>query len=270
MSDESKQPDIVFYDLETNIPPDDSVPFEIIEFGAIVLDKAGLYEKESYSTLIYSELMDERSIACNGITFDMVKDAPSFAEVADKIFDVLNGRVWAGHNIIKFDNIHIKSHFDRLGKPAPEPFDLIDTRVLLRQTFGPRAGNMKLATLGHYFGLGMERHRSIEDVRMNIDVLKNCAMTIFLEEHHGLALKPEPSPEQDRMDKVIALLSDVMQKKEDVWIAYDGGSNPLIPRKIRPIEWVHEPWMFKAWCYQSRCEKNFTQRKVTEIRYNDW
>lgn len=40
---------IAFYDLETTIPPTD-----VIEFGAVVLDKAGFYEVETYSTLIHS------------------------------------------------------------------------------------------------------------------------------------------------------------------------------------------------------------------------
>ena len=39
--------EVVFYDLETTIPQDD-----IIEFGEIVLDKTGFFERESYSTLI--------------------------------------------------------------------------------------------------------------------------------------------------------------------------------------------------------------------------
>ena len=38
--------ELVFYDLETTIPPTD-----IIEFGAIVLDRHGLFERESFSTL---------------------------------------------------------------------------------------------------------------------------------------------------------------------------------------------------------------------------
>ena len=86
--------EVVFYDLETTIPATD-----IIEFGGIVLDKTGLFERESYSTLIKSEKITPRSTECNGITLDMVKNSPTFAEIADNIFNILDGRIWAGHNI---------------------------------------------------------------------------------------------------------------------------------------------------------------------------
>lgn len=48
---------LVFYDIETTIDPN-----EIIEFGAIVLDIDGFYEIESYSTLIYSDKVDEEVV----------------------------------------------------------------------------------------------------------------------------------------------------------------------------------------------------------------
>lgn len=80
-AEEARKMEIVFYDLETTIPPTD-----IIEFGAIVLDKTGLYEKESYSTLIHSVKINQESIDANGITPEMVKDAPEFKDVADKIY----------------------------------------------------------------------------------------------------------------------------------------------------------------------------------------
>lgn len=40
---------------------------------------------------------------------------------------------------------------------------------------------MKMATLATYFGLGQQKHRSLEDVRMNLEVVKYCATVLFLE-----------------------------------------------------------------------------------------
>ncbi|MCL7028661.1 hypothetical protein MKW94_004541 [Papaver nudicaule] len=40
---------------------------------------------------------------------------------------------------------------------------------------------MKMATLAAYFGLGQQKHRSLADVRMNLEVLKHCATVLFLE-----------------------------------------------------------------------------------------
>ncbi|ONK60738.1 uncharacterized protein A4U43_C08F22040 [Asparagus officinalis] len=47
---------------------------------------------------------------------------------------------------------------DQIGRPAPEAKGMIDTLSLLRQRFKRRAGDMKMATLATYFGLGQQRH----------------------------------------------------------------------------------------------------------------
>lgn len=173
--------ELVFFDLETTWQPN----AEIIEFGAIILDKDGLYEKEAYSTLIWSDKLSKASIDFNGITHEILKEAPKFTEVADKIFTVLNGRIWAGHNINKFDVPHINKAFKKIDRAAPVPFSTIDTLPLLQGTFGKRAGNLRLDSLGSYFGLGKERHRSLEDIKMNIEILKSCSTVMFLEQHAG-------------------------------------------------------------------------------------
>lgn len=38
-----------------------------------------------------------------------------------------------------------------------------------------------MASLASYFGIGKQKHRSLDDVRMNIEVLKYCATVLFLE-----------------------------------------------------------------------------------------
>ncbi|KAL3618602.1 Protein nen4 [Castilleja foliolosa] len=119
--------------------------------------------------------------AAHGITREAISNAPSFHEVANKIFDVLNGRIWAGHNIQRFDCVRIKEAFAKINRPAPTPAGMIDSLGVLTQKFGRRAGNMKMATLADYFGLGQQKHRSLDDVRMNLEVLKHCATVLLLE-----------------------------------------------------------------------------------------
>ncbi|XP_068637205.1 protein NEN1-like [Aristolochia californica] len=180
----SARQELVFMDVETTVPFRVGQKHLLLEFGAILVCPRTLLELESYSTLIRpSDLssISPASYRCNGITKDAAANAPYFAQIADKVFDILHGRVWVGHNILKFDCPRIREAFADIGRPAPEPSGTLDSLTLLTQRFGRRAGNMKMATLAKYFGLGEQKHRSLDDVRLNLEVLKHCAAVLFLE-----------------------------------------------------------------------------------------
>jgi DNA polymerase III epsilon subunit-like protein len=55
------------------------------------------------------------------------------------------GRVWAGHNIERFDSARIREAFAEIDKPAPEPKATFDSLPLLEERFGNRAGDMKVS-----------------------------------------------------------------------------------------------------------------------------
>ncbi|KAF2318007.1 hypothetical protein GH714_041334 [Hevea brasiliensis] len=105
----------------------------------------------------------------------------TFGDIADTVYEILHGRIWAGHNILRFDCVRIREAFAEIARPPPEPKGIIDSLALLTQKFGRRAGDMKMASLATYFGLGKQTHRSLDDVRMNLEVLKYCATVLFLE-----------------------------------------------------------------------------------------
>ncbi|WOL06818.1 protein NEN4 [Canna indica] len=178
----SEMDEIVFFDVETTAPAADGRRLWLLEFGAILVCPRKLVEVDSYCTMIRpADLSVVSPKRFSGLTREVVAAAPTFEEVADRIFDILNGRVWAGHNIQRFDCHRIKEAFADIGRPPPEPKGLIDSLSILTHGFGRRAGDLKMATLASYFGLGQQKHRSLADVRMNLEVLKNCATVLLLE-----------------------------------------------------------------------------------------
>ncbi|MFS7928024.1 putative ribonuclease H-like superfamily, exonuclease, RNase T/DNA polymerase III [Helianthus anomalus] len=186
--------EVVFFDLETNVPKNPTQKFWILEFGAMVVCPRKLVEIESYCTLIRPGDLSAVGVnpaRCHGISRGTVLEAPSFEEVADKIFKILDGRIWAGHNIRRFDCVRIREAFKEIGRPAPEPVALIDSLPVLSDKFGRRAGDMKMASLANYFGLGEQKHRSLDDVRMNLEVVKHCATVLFLESAIPSVLKDQ-------------------------------------------------------------------------------
>lgn len=140
-------PEIVFFDLETTVPNKTGQRFWVLEFGAIVVCPRKLIELESYCTLIRPGDLSAVGIKTgrpDGITREAVKKAPLFEEVAEKIFKILDGRIWAGHNIQRFDCVRIKEAFADINRPAPVPVGIIDSLGVLTEKFGRRAGNMKV------------------------------------------------------------------------------------------------------------------------------
>jgi hypothetical protein len=86
--------EIVFLDVETTIPYKKGQKFEILEFGAIVLCAQGLVEKTSFCTYVQPSSMaaiSKKSVDCNGITKNDAAHAPFFSQIADHVYNLLDG-----------------------------------------------------------------------------------------------------------------------------------------------------------------------------------
>lgn len=86
--------EIAFFDVETTVPTRPGQRFAILEFGAILVCPKKLEELHNYSTLVRPadpELISSLSVRCNGITPDAVVSSPTFADIADTVFDILHG-----------------------------------------------------------------------------------------------------------------------------------------------------------------------------------
>ncbi|XP_078152373.1 polynucleotidyl transferase, ribonuclease H-like superfamily protein [Carex rostrata] len=174
--------ELVFFDVETTMPTGAERRCWMLEFGAILVCPRNLVEIGSYCTLIRpTDLSVVAPHRISGITREAVSSAPPFEEVADQIYKIMHGRVWVGHNIRRFDCPRMKEAYADIGRSAPEPIGIIDSLNVLSQGFGRRAGDLKMATLASYFKIGPQKHRSLDDARMNLEVIKHCATVLFLE-----------------------------------------------------------------------------------------
>lgn len=94
--------EVVFFDVETTVPNQPGRRFWILEFGAILVCPRRFVELDSYCTLIRPgdlTAAPETSGRSDGITRGAVAAAPTFEEVADRIFDVLNGEYGGGRRL---------------------------------------------------------------------------------------------------------------------------------------------------------------------------
>jgi DNA polymerase III subunit epsilon len=98
-------------DLETtglNIKTD-----EVIAFACIPVQELKLLVNNAYYTLIKPEKYNIESMKYHGISLDDLKNAPSFKEVAPKVFKALDGII-VGHSV-EFDYRFLKKSFKEIG-----------------------------------------------------------------------------------------------------------------------------------------------------------
>lgn len=186
---------IAWFDLEsTGLPPFDANHTKIIEI-AVVVTNHFRDNDDCFSQLVNPERdIPPRITEITKITSKMVEGAPVFKQVAAQVFQLMDGVVWAGHNITAFDIPLLEREFKIAGHPFPKCAGVIDTLLVAREHFKGRPGlaNQKLVTLCHYFGALHPRqaiqHRAIHDVDATIKLAKNMFAQLYLEKND---LKPQ-------------------------------------------------------------------------------
>lgn len=126
-----------------------------------------------------------------GITNEMLKDAPIFEEIADKIYDFIGENIIVGYNV-HFDLNFLIDNFEKaLNKSLKN--DFVDLLRLSRKIF-PDLENHKLTTLAQTFCLSTDNnHRALSDCVITNNLLnkinnviadKNIDLNELFKKHH--------------------------------------------------------------------------------------
>lgn len=131
----------------------------VIEICILLHD--GLSVTDKFTTLINPQCYIHPTFTrISGITNEMVQDAPTFPEVAKKIWDMTEGRIFIAHNV-GFDYGFIKEEFNSLG--AKYKRDTLCTVRLSRKLI-PGKKSYSLGNLCDSLGIQIEnRHRAEGD-----------------------------------------------------------------------------------------------------------
>ena len=169
---------LVFLDLETTGA---AAHFDrITEIGLVEVDN-GRHLGE-WSSLVNPERPISSMIeSLTGITDAMVANAPTFAELADELFERLAGKTLVAHNA-HFDFGFLRSEFRRVGlKYAP---DVLCT-VRLSRSLYPHEKRHNLDSLIERHGFSCEtRHRAMADARVLWDFTQRIHRDIGVAEIH--------------------------------------------------------------------------------------
>jgi DNA polymerase-3 subunit epsilon len=175
----------------------------------------------------HSLIKPKRSIpdsisALTGITNEMVRDAPSFEEIAEELVDVLQGSVFVAHNA-RFDFGFIKNAFKQCGVTFQA--SVLCTIKLLRQLY-PNLKDYNLAFITQFFNVPLQsHHRAQSDVAALYEVIGHMA-----EKHTWLTVLTVAKTLYQKSSIPSKLTTDVSQLPETpgVYIFYgDKNSLPL-------------------------------------------
>jgi DNA polymerase III subunit epsilon len=150
---------LAIIDLETTGMT--STSDRITEVGIVTVVEGKVVEE--WSTLVHPECTIPAEIqALTGITDAMVRDAPTFRDIAKEVHRRLSGHVFVAHNA-RFDYGFIKSAFRRLDIPFTA--DVLCTVRLSRRLY-PEHKSHALDALRARHQLSSEgRHRALGDAR---------------------------------------------------------------------------------------------------------
>ncbi|HOW96453.1 MAG TPA: 3'-5' exonuclease [Kiritimatiellia bacterium] len=110
------------------------------------------------------------STEIHGITDEMVKDCPTFQQIAPRVMDVFRGCDLAGYNILGFDIPLLTEEFTRAGLV----FDTQACRVLdAQRIFHKKVPRDLPAALAYYCGeMHLDAHDAMADVQATVRVLE--------------------------------------------------------------------------------------------------
>ncbi|HEY4040175.1 MAG TPA: exonuclease domain-containing protein [Burkholderiaceae bacterium] len=156
-------PRTCFVDVETT--GTDPLRDRITEIGVVTVDRDGVALRVSeWSSLVNPGVSIPPEISwLTGISDPMVRAAPQFSELAERLYDTLEGSVFVAHNA-RFDFSFVKSEFARTG--IAWTTRALCTVRLSRRLF-PDRGTHSLDAIAARFGLDdSERHRALGDARL--------------------------------------------------------------------------------------------------------
>lgn len=146
----------------------------IIDIGIIRVEEGEVVKR--YQTLVNPEEPVPRMITrLTGITDDMVKEAPPFADVALEVERMLAGAVFVAHNAA-FDYGFVKHEFARTGLEwSAESL----CTVSLSRTLFPGESSHSLAAIIERYGIGVDgRHRALPDAEAVLEFMESVSREV--------------------------------------------------------------------------------------------
>ena len=222
----------------------------------------------------YQSLVDPgRSIspgafAVNGITPEMLDDAPRFAEIIEELESFLTDGVFVAHNA-PFDLGFLQSEFALCGRSFEVP-GVLDTRVLAKRLL--RLPSNSLASVARHFRVPQpQAHRALADCETTLSVLDALLRVAENGDNPDDALithPPAPSSQAGSFDSLPDDLADLLRRTGTIEIVYLTAQRSRSRRVIRDAHVVEANGQvyLNAYCTLRDDVRSFRLDRVVEWR----
>jgi len=211
--------DLCFFDIEStglNVLRDRIVQIAIIKY------KRDGGEPEEYNQLVNPGIpISEDAMSIHGITPDMLKNKPTFIQIAEELFQFIGSSDLAGYNSNRFDLPMLMEEFARAGIT----FDADSRRCIdVQRIFYKMEPRTLRAAYKFYGGGNIENaHDALADVKATVEVLKGQLKMydgVDLEEEEGVI----PNPIQNNMQALHDFTNDlnVLDATQRLRVQLDG------------------------------------------------
>jgi DNA polymerase III subunit epsilon len=196
--------DLVFFDIEStglNVIRD-----RIVQIALMKYTKSQSEPLEMELLINPGMPISEESMAIHGITPEMLKNKPTFAQVGQQIYDFIGDADVAGYNSDRFDVPMLMEEFARIGLD----FD-IGTRNLIdvQKIFYKMEPRTLKAALALYCGKELEdAHNAMSDVKATADVFKGQLIKYQNQDHIDGDGHITPTPIVNDIPKIAEFLYD--------------------------------------------------------------
>ncbi|MFI5497724.1 DEDDh family exonuclease [Nocardia asteroides] len=140
----------------------------VLSVAALTLDSTGQVSHEFHTLL--DPGCDPGPVHIHGLTAEILRGAPRFAQVREQLSALLTGRVLVAHNAV-FDFGFLAGEFRRAGAELP-----VRTRLCtlaLARRIGLPTPDYTLGTLAAYYGVPQQKaHDALDDTRVLAHVLR--------------------------------------------------------------------------------------------------
>lgn len=230
----------------------------------------------SYHTLVDpGRPISPGAYAVNRITEEMLRGAPAFAQVADRVLDELRGAVLVAHNA-PFDLSFLVAALQEVPRPIPGN-PVLDTLAIARNCYAFPSNS--LHAIAADLGIAQEkRHRALADAWTTWKLLEFFCRDLQLRRGIGtvgelvhLQGGPIRWPEGPDLDELPGVLVEALERRRLLFLRYCSSSGFVTERAVEPLRvGVYQGTVYLvARCLLRGEQRTFRLDRVLEMRLQD-